>query len=378
MARKRGQGEGSISQRKDGLWVAAISTPAGRKYAYARTRKDATLKLQALQQAAAGGLPQARRDITVDALMAEYLESKKAAWSPRSYNIAAGISRRHITPHLGTVRLADLDMRRVALWLRALGQTRTAQLARGHLRAACALACRYDWIARNPVVLTDAPKVTPKRPRELSIGDVRAILLAAKSPPEKSAQIAKSTDTDYYPLVALLLGCGLRIGEALALRWEDWEPASRTVSVKHTLGRVGGESSKGVFELRSPKTRAGVRDLIAPGFVAEALGGMEKTPNDLGLIFCASTGNPLDSGNVRRGIALMLARSGIKSIGLHHMRHAHASLLLDDGVPLTIVSSVLGHANTQVTATIYAHKLKGSHGRVAVVMDEIFGAENEP
>lgn len=54
MARKRGQGEGSIFQRGDGQWVAAISTPEGRKVRYAKTRQLAAQKLQEMQQAAAG------------------------------------------------------------------------------------------------------------------------------------------------------------------------------------------------------------------------------------------------------------------------------------------------------------------------------------
>jgi integrase len=368
-------GEGSIYQRKDGLWCAAVTIDRKQVVRYAKTRALAAQKLQELQAMAAGGLPEARKDITVEQLCQEYLEHKKPRWSPRSYGIAEGVIRLHLIPKLGAVKLAALDGRRVAVWLRGMGQTRTAQLARGHLSAACDLALRYDWMPRNPVKLTDAPKVVVAKPKDLGRDDIRAILSAAKTPPEKSPQVCKATDTDYYPVVAVLLGCGLRIGECLALRWEDWQEAGRTLSVCHTLTRSGKDGRHGAFELKPPKTIAGVRELVAPGFVAEALAGIQRRESAQGLIFCTASGGALDANNVRRGVMKLLKRSGIEGIGLHHLRHAHASLLLDDGVPLTIVASVLGHADASITARVYSHKLKGSHARVAQTMDELLGKD---
>lgn len=57
----------------------------------------------------------------------------------------------------------------------------------------------------------------------------------------------------------------------------------------------------------------------------------------------------------------------------HDLRHAHASYLIDSGVPITVVSAVLGPSTASITMAVYAHKLKGSHEQVAAIMDGLVG-----
>jgi hypothetical protein len=153
MAGRRGNGEGSVYQRKDGIWVAAISLgrdPATgkplRRVAYGSTRKEAAEKLQQLQKEAASNTPQARKDVMVKDLAAEYLAHKKRSWTPRTYVSAESVFRLHVEPYIGQVRLLDLTARTVSAWLRKLPESRSAQLARQYLYSACELAMRWEWL----------------------------------------------------------------------------------------------------------------------------------------------------------------------------------------------------------------------------------------
>jgi len=376
--KKRGQGEGSIYQRKDLLWVAAISSSAGRKVAYARTRKEATAKLQKLQQEANSGLPNARHDITVELLAQEYLAHKKPEWRPRTIAFSSHVFRAYILPTLGSVKLSDLDARRVQTWMRSL-QTRkesplsprSVQLARANLCRALDLAVRWDWVPRNVARLTDAPKSVAKRPPEASIEQSRAILRAVEG-------------DSLEPLFILLVYSGLRIGEALGLQWSDWSESQGRLSVQRQLGRESGTEA-GPFMLAPPKSESGFRSIPVAPAVATALRAHRDRQEEhkrqwaaLGrtwsgekwgnLIFPNRDGNPLAYCNVRRSLKLCMDRAGIVGITPHTLRHYCASILIAEGLPLTVIARVLGHASPAITMSVYAHQLKGTDGAAADAM----------
>ena len=373
MSKKRGNSEGSIYQRKDLIWVAAISTSTGRKIRYAKTRQLAAQKLLELQQLAAAGLPEARKDITVEALCKEWLAHKKPAWRPKSYELAESIVRLHIVPVLGDVKLAALDIRRASSFVNGLGDTRTGLLSRAHLSAACDMAVRWEWIPRNPVKFTDAPTYRPGRAAEVDSALVLAYLTTMEPTPA-------------YPLLAVLVGCGLRISEALGLVWGDWSQEKGTLTIRRQLGRT--EGGAGEFVLADLKTRASRRVVSLPGFVATALqrqqarqegfrahvkeGNAEKWGNEWGLIFTSSLGTPLIYTDLRRVVANHARAQGVEPIKFHDLRHAYASLLIDARLPIPVISASMGHANPQITMSTYAHKLKGSENQTADAMQAVW------
>lgn len=369
--RKRGQGEGSIFQRSDGLWCAAISTPEGRKVRYAKTRQLAAQKLQELQQAAAGGLPEARRDITVEALCEEYLAEKKPSWSPQSYQSAEQHVRLHIVPKLGAVKLSALDGRTVAAWLRKMPQARHTQLAREHLSAACTLAVRWEWIPRNPVELTEQVKRTRKPPPEISPDTLRAILEATKN-------------TRHHGAVCLMLGCGLRVSEACGLTWADWDEEKGLLKIERQVQILKGEPQA----LAPLKTRSSRRVASVPTFAAEALRGRREAQqaeraareakglawgNEWGLMFTGLDGRAIRGQGIGATINDALVAAGLEPIGLHSLRHAFASVMIDSGMPITDVAHALGHATPAVTMSVYAHKLAGKPSQTAGIMDDLVG-----
>lgn len=368
MARKRGAGEGSIGQRKsDGLFFAAITVGGKRRVKYAKTRTEATKKLMQLQAEAAGGSPQSRKDITIEDLMREFLESKAQGWSANTNTSAEQSVRLQILPTLGPVRLSEFDGRKAAAWVRSLPMTRTGQKARLYLSSACDMAVRYEWLARNPVAITEPIKATKKPPPELSPDHLRQVLAALEGHP-------------YYACVCLMLGCGLRISEALGLTWGDWNEAEGLIRIEKQLYVSTGP----VFSLVPLKTKASYGLLQVPAFTARALtlqreaqeaqkaetiASGKKWGNEWGLITTGRHGAPVGYTAVAGQMGRALEKAGVAKIHPHALRHAFASLLLDSGLPITEVARAMRHASPAVTMSVYAHKIEGKPLRTAGIMD---------
>jgi integrase len=92
---------------------------------------------------------------------------------------------------------------------------------------------------------------------------------------------------------------------------------------------------------------------------------------DLDLVFANPDGAPLKPDSVSSTVSLLFRKLRLpKGTSLHSLRHTHASELLDDGVPLPVVSARLGHSSVRVTADIYSHAIHGQDDEAARRWDE--------
>lgn len=179
-------------------------------------------------------------------------------------------------------------------------------------------------------------------------------------------------------LWATAIAAGLRQGELLALRWSDVDLEAATLSVRYTLRR-------GTRELAEPKTDRARRTLRLGGEAVTALRDHRRRQleerlaaarrwHDDGYVFASGTGTALDARNVIRALAVALERAGLPSQRFHDLRHCYATLLLEHGEELAVVSRTLGHADLSTTADIYAHLTPAMLERTARRKDEILGA----
>jgi integrase len=97
---------------------------------------------------------------------------------------------------------------------------------------------------------------------------------------------------------------------------------------------------------------------------------------DPGLVFASTIGTPLDPSNlVDRSFKPLLGRAGLPDVRFHDLRHACATLLLSEGVPLKVVQEVLGHSSASVTMDVYSHVLPDMQEKAAAAMDELLSEE---
>ncbi|MHB1954184.1 MAG: tyrosine-type recombinase/integrase [Sulfobacillus sp.] len=273
----------------------------------------------------------------------------------------------HISPHLGQVPLADLTAQRLQAWIAGLSQPkengrtlspRSVAYVRSVLGVALGEAVRLGLLPTNPVTRVRPPKQDPKQVKSFTYEQAQDIDEAGR-------------DMRLSVLFSVLWRTGLRIGEAIGLRWSDLDLDSGTLSVHRTLSEIGGKLVEG-----PPKTKAGRRDIALERQVVDLLRqhrqaqGVERLVsgpdwNPTGLVFPSEAGTPLFRRNVRRSWTMLLARAGLPAYGLHAMRHTCASLMLQAGVGLAEIAAHLGDENTAFVAKTYAHVLQATKRQAA-------------
>ncbi|MDO8616866.1 MAG: tyrosine-type recombinase/integrase [Dehalococcoidia bacterium] len=357
MSKQRGNGEGSIYQRKDGRWVAAVSYERGRrKTALAPNKADARKRLAELISDAEQGLALAPDPTLADFLRKWLAESAPRTLRPRTLAGYRSIVERHLIPALGRVRLRKLQPGDIDAYLNRTIKggltTRTAQYHHAVLRRALGQAERWGYVARNVARL-----VTPPQVRQRDI--------APLTPAQARIFLASISGDRLEALYAVSLSLGLRQGEALGVGWDDVSLEERTLTVRHTLQRYGG-----AYHRDDPKTERSRRTVSLPAPLADALRQHRARQNEerlrvgalwagdkWGLVFCDELGEPLSGAQVTRKFQARLAALGLPRQRFHDLRHAAATFLLAQGVPLRVVMEILGHSTITTTANVYGHVL---------------------
>ena len=283
----------------------------------------------------------------------------------------------YVIPSVGAKPLSKLSTPDVRTMLRHLEDRglspRTRQYARAVLRRALQLALVDGLVTRNVAALVDGPKKgTTRLDDAMTAAEARRVLEAASGDRLEA-------------LAVIILTLGLRRGEALALRWEGADLRNGTLTVNGTLSFVPRQG----LVVSTPKTMSGARTipLVEPALSAlrehkrrqaqeHLLAG--SLWHDGGWVFTTPTGTPLDPRNVLRWWHGITDRAGVGRRRLHAGRHTAATLMLDRGVPLEVVSAVLGHAGLAITADVYARPTADAKRRALETIADALEASGQP
>ncbi|MHB8394941.1 MAG: tyrosine-type recombinase/integrase [Candidatus Dormibacteria bacterium] len=348
----RGNGEGSVYQRRDGRWVGSVTVEGRRRAAYGRTREDAAAKLQDLQQGVKKGLPAVDQRATVGTYLIRWLSEVTPRLRTTTATRYAGLVRGQIIPSVGRVKLYQLQPSDVARMMATVQRNglsaRTASHCRAVLRAALSDAERDGVIHRNAAKLADAPHLAPPQPTVLSPDQVLAMLDACSDPSLRR-------------LAVVAITTGLRMGEQLGLRWADIDLERRCLHVRTALQRAAG-----AYSLSEPKSSTSRRVVALPESALEALreerrdqaasqlaaGGRWHQPIP-DLCFTTSSGQPRNGTSLTHLFQDALQRAGLPQLRWHDLRAAHGALLLAGGTDISVVSRKLGHSSVSLTSRHY-------------------------
>ncbi len=182
---------------------------------------------------------------------------------------------------------------------------------------------------------------------------------------------SKPWDEDFKRIIKVLLYTGMRSGECLGLAWEDIDFENNTISINHTLTDIGGK-----HELTDPKTESSIR-IIGMGQELKKIllaqkEYIEKLKYALGddfahpeMVFVSARGNYRDRNSVYQSLKRFTKGTEFEDMTLHQLRHCNATMLLNSGIDLKVVSEHLGHCDVNVTADIYADVLRKTKARTA-------------
>jgi integrase len=371
MAQKRGNNEGSIYKRSNGTWRAQVTLQGKRLTFTAKTKRDAQAWLRKTLDEIDNGLNFESTKTLLTTFMEEWLISIEPALRYNTIKQYEQVTHQYILPVLGNYRLRDIKPEHIQRLYNNMVKSgyglRTVQIVHSVFHRALVHAVKLGLLARNPDDATTPPK--PKRKEMLFLDENQAqqFLIAAKTQNDR-----------FYTLYYLAIATGMRQGELLGLKWADldWEKGELQVRRQLTKKKGGG------FELTAPKTRAGIRRINLGKNTLEVLQEhrqeqfleMQSTGaywQDQDMVFTSKVGTPMDRSNLRWFFKKLLKDAGLPNIRFHDLRHTAASLMLNNGIPLIVVSRRLGHAQPSITLDVYGHLIPGKQQEAASLMDEL-------
>ena len=382
---RRPKGDGSIFQRPDGQWVGRIyfEDPTSglfrRTQVTARTKSAVSARLKGMRERLDQGVSARDDGVAFGVFAARWLETSLLASDRRASTkvLYASLTRNHIlTSELGRTplkRIRATTVERFVAQLRAKGLAdSTVRQIYTVARAVGEAAVRDGLIGRNPFAAVRRPQVGRREASFLSPGQVADLLAAAAT-------------SRYQPLFELLVHTGLRRGEALALTWRDVDLAQATLRVRGTLTRMQGEL--GVTDPKSDKSRRTV-PLSEPALavlrrVRERSAAERRRAANLWVetdfVFVTEVGQPCEPRNALRALKTAARAADLPGVGLHTLRHSAASVMLSHGVPITVVSQLLGHSGIAITVDVYGHvSPEISRDALTVLADVLNGAPAAP
>jgi integrase len=385
MAQRRGSGEDSIYKDGD-RWRGAISLghrPDGtrqRVKVTGRTRSEVVQKLRDVRKAVESGLPAPDGRLTVGTFLDRWLSVNMPGRVAQStLDGYEDTVRLHLKPALGACLLTNLSVSDVdALWQdkRDAGyRPNSIRIMRAVLRKAIGQAEREGLVARNVAALSAAPHIDQPEGRSLTIEQARTLLDAV-------------AEHRLGLCIELMLSYGLRRGEALGFRWQDFDPERAILGARQGVKRVkarGEAETKTVITVGTLKTSRSRRDLTLTPHLVDALKRHRAVQaeeriaagplwQDWDLIFPSLVGSPHDPDNFSHAFNQICIDAGLGHWHPHELRHSGASLMLAQGTTLHVVSEILGHSSIAITKDIYGHLVEGEKRTAATAMSEALTA----
>lgn len=370
---KRGNGEGTISRRKNGGWMAQyyVHTANGRKRKtlYGKTRAEVAKRLAKALSQRADGIVFDDQGLTVGEYLDRWLGDVRDTVRKSTHERYEYAIEPHIKPALGRIKLKDLNPAQVRWFYRErLDSGRApATVHKLHVVVHKSLkaAVADGLIPRNAAAGLKLPRITREEIDPLAEEEARRLLETVRGDRLEA-------------LYVLALHTGMRQGELLALKWDDVDLERGVLRVRRTLTHADK-----AYVLGEPKTSKSRRTIRLTTSVVNALRThlsrqleeMERMGSLYqpgGLIFATETGTIINPSNLRnRSFKPLLKKAGLPPIRFHDLRHTCATLLLSKDVNAKVVSEMLGHSSISVTLDIYSHLLPDMQEKAAKALEEV-------
>ena len=369
---KRGNGEGSITRRKDGLYMGRYSvqtaTGSKRKTIYGKTRQEVSEKLNQALANRDSGLIFDAENLTVGEYLDKWLrDSVQGSVRASTYKSYGHQVRRYLKPSLGWMKLRKLSPMHIQGMYREMQDrglsARTVEYTHAVLHRALKQARRWGVVNRNVTEDVDPPQVKREEIQPLNCDQTRALLKSAEG-------------NRLEALYIVAVHTGMRPGEILALKWDDVDLDSGTLQLNRAL--YDGE-------FNAPKTPRSRRRIKLTNGSVKALKAHRKRQleermrhaglwQDNGLVFPSTVGTPLSHRNLVRSFKALLKSAGLpQAFRLYDLRHTCATLLLSRNVHPKYVQELLGHASIALTLDTYSHVIPGMDGGTAGAMEDALG-----
>ena len=234
-------------------------------------------------------------------------------------------------------------------------------------------AIANDIMIKNPCMGVLMPSISQKERRVLSVEEQQLLLNITK----------QSKWQQYEPIIKILLGTGMRIGELFALTWQDIDFQQHQIIINKTLVYLPDTHTKKYkFSFQTPKTRNAIRTIpmqhnVENAFRKQLIIQQEQKQNSRwepltgfeSLVFLNKYGHPRQRGAFQKTLNHLIASINqdnqpkqncptsphMLPIHPHTLRHTFATRCFEAGIPPKTVQMILGHSNIQITLDLYTH-----------------------
>lgn len=320
-----------------------------------KLKKDAEALLKRRVGEVAAGT-YGREELTLGEFYARWIASKHNL-KPSTMVSYEHTFRLHILPTFEGEHLRAITPPDVQRWIDGLAGSGLSPATVGrcfrYFRACMKQAEAWDLIDRSPTVKISLPRKDAGELDFLEPDDILRLLDAARE--------------QERPLFATLAMSGLRLGEALSLRWRDVDSAMRAIIVTRSWSYHGG-----FVEPKTTSSRRAVPLLDALSDILHDYYHDEGGPAPDDLLFSVDGEKPIDPANARKRFIEALDAAGLKHVTMHSLRHGYASIMLSCGASVKALQQALGHASATMTLNTYAHLVPGDMDATLVRANRAF------
>ena len=216
-------------------------------------------------------------------------------------------------------------------------------------------------IVKNPIEGCKAPPIRREEMQLLTREELQRLLIQAK-------------DEGYYEVFLLELTTGLRVGELMALQWDDLNFKTGELRIERQVYRTKEE-----LLIQKPKTKASIRTVILPPPVAEALRVYKQTVSSRWMFPSPKKEDaPLAPAAASHRLSKILTHAGCKKVRFHDLRHVFATNALEHGMDVKTLSTIIGHVSSATTLNVYAHVTDDMQRQAATKIDRGIGRAETP
>ena len=375
MGRKRKNGEGTVRLRKDGRWEGRIVIGYDEnglpktKNVLAKTKGECIEKLKALKNTITPDTPiKLKADMPFGEWLDYWYETYcKPNARPATQRTYEGYIRLYLHPRLGSIPLNKVttsDIQQMCTWMmtkaRVDQKNGDSGLSDSQVINCYSLCDRVlekamaeKLIVRNPAKGCKLPPNRPNEMKVLSREDMQKVLIQAK-------------EENYYELFLMEFATGLRLGELMALQWDDVNLVTGELRINKQVTLVGSK-----LVISEPKTKAAVRTLILPPSVRKVLAEYKTRVNSRWLFPSPKKDDlPIIPSAVSRRLHTLLEHAGCEQVRFHDLRHTFATNALAHGMDIKTLSTILGHVSSATTLNTYSHVTDEMRQRAAVKIDQ--------
>lgn len=370
MAKKKANGEGSIyKDKKNNRWRGSLSVgrdPKGklkRKQFYGSTKKEVLDKMNDYRYKQANDLLPIDNTITLDQYLRYWLfEVKINEIKPSTLERYDGIIRNYVVGSaIANIKLKDLRTSHLQSYYNNLSETSSVNVIHNLnklIKSGLSQALSENYISKNYACLVTLKKKDKKKEVEyLTIEEQNRFLDQCKG---------HRLEAIFY----MALFTGLRLGELLALTWDDIDIDAAKVAVNKSVKLVGIPDKDGKREyktiIQEPKTATSIRSVPIPDIAINVLkkhkrvqlqerikAGEAYINNNI--VFANPIGGYTNESNLRKIYKKLLAKAEIEEVKFHSLRHTYATTLFIKDVSPKVVQALMGHSDIATTMNIYTH-----------------------